>query len=266
MAIFHSELYVHALHRKTRMVVILPVAYGSRDPVWDPEVPMKTAVLLHGHNCLETEWLNFSTIVDFATKYKMAILCPNLENNFAIDDVRLNRRYEEMILELLDLARKIFPLSKAREDTVIGGVSMGGYAAIRVGLRHPEIFGGVISYSSALITDKMMEREAHISNHAAPDTYYQYYFGDPQKIEMSDFNPKFLARRQKEAGVKLPGVYVICGDQDGMLKESVELHATFEELGYRTNLLIGPGGHNWAFWNSTLDRSFEWIWQNTEKG
>lgn len=39
--------------------------------------------------------------------------------------------------ELVELTRKIFPLSHKREDTFIGGLSMGGYGAIPNGI---EIF------------------------------------------------------------------------------------------------------------------------------
>ena len=49
----------------------------------------------------------------------------------------------------MEFTRRTFPLSSKREDTFIGGLSMGGFGAIVNGLKHPETFGAVCALSSA---------------------------------------------------------------------------------------------------------------------
>lgn len=60
---------------------------------------------------------------------------PSGDNAFYIDQPKMNNNYGEFIgRELVELTRKMFPLSDKREDTYIGGLSMGGYGALRNGL------------------------------------------------------------------------------------------------------------------------------------
>ena len=67
-----------------------------------------------------------------------------------------------MCKELIEFTRTVFPISRERRDTTIGGLSMGGYGAIRNGLKHSDVFGNIIAFSSALLTDRLaagMEQE-----------------------------------------------------------------------------------------------------------
>ena len=57
--------------------------------------------------------------------------------------------------ELVTFSRKLFRLSERREDTFIGGLSMGGYGAILNALRNPETFGCVIALSSGLVGSRL---------------------------------------------------------------------------------------------------------------
>ncbi len=50
----------------------------------------------------------------------------------------------------VEAARRMFPISRRREDTFIGGISMGAYGALRNGFKYAENFGGIIALSSAM--------------------------------------------------------------------------------------------------------------------
>lgn len=77
---------------------------------------------------------------------------PSGENRFYLDDEKSGELYGEFIgKELVEFTRKLFPLSDKREDTFIAGLSMGGYGAIRNGLKYAENFGCVIGLSAALV-------------------------------------------------------------------------------------------------------------------
>lgn len=51
--------------------------------------------------------------------------------------------------ELVEVTRKLFPLSHRREDTYIAGISMGGYGALYNGMRYRHTFSKVAAISPA---------------------------------------------------------------------------------------------------------------------
>ena len=76
---------------------------------------------------------------------------PTGENKFYCDSEISGDRYGKFIAEdLVEFTRDTLPLSRKREDTFIGGLSMGGFGSIVNGLRHPETFGCITALSSAL--------------------------------------------------------------------------------------------------------------------
>lgn len=78
------------------------------------------------------------------------MVMPSGDNAFYVDQPKGHNNYGEYIgQELVRLTRKMFPLSRKREDTFIGGLSMGGYGALRNGLKYSDTFGAVIALSGA---------------------------------------------------------------------------------------------------------------------
>ena len=74
---------------------------------------------------------------------------------FYMDHPNANENYSEFIgKELVKITRRMFPLSHKKEDTFIAGLSMGGYGAIRNGLKYHDTFGYIAGLSSAMILEK----------------------------------------------------------------------------------------------------------------
>ena len=119
-----------------------------------PAGPLRMLILLHGYSGSHADWVHGCSLDQLASAHHMAIFCPSGENSFYIDDTARDALYEQYICrELPKFAREVFHISDKVEDTFIGGLSMGGYGAIRNGLKNPDVFGGILAFSSALITD-----------------------------------------------------------------------------------------------------------------
>jgi S-formylglutathione hydrolase FrmB len=59
--------------------------------------------------------------------------------NFYVNQTERNAYYSTYVAqELVEVTRKIFPLSKNREDTFIGGISMGGYGSLMLGVKYKD--------------------------------------------------------------------------------------------------------------------------------
>ena len=106
-------------------------------------------------------------------------------------------------LNLVELTRKMFNLSDKREDTFIGGLSMGGYGALRNGLKYNETFGYIISLSGALVVEEMATRKGEADWFAQGKDYAEYCMGPLDKLLESDKNPKYIVKNLIKAGADI---------------------------------------------------------------
>ena len=111
----------------------------------------------------------------------------------------------------------MFPLSHKREDTYIGGLSMGGYGAIRNGLKYHDTFGAIVALSSALIVEGLSARTNEPPIFMERRDYAESVFGDLDVVLESDKNPKYLVEQLKKEGAQFPEIYMACGDADGLM-------------------------------------------------
>ena len=156
--------------------------------------------------------------------------------------------------ELVEYTRNIFPLSPEREDTLIGGISMGGYGALLNGLRYPETFGHIVAISSALITADV-ERRADTGSDGFSRGYFESLFGDLSKVRGSKHDPWAAAEALRGSGKPLPGIYQAVGTEDFLYPVNREFKALMEKLSWPDYTYEeGPGGHVPEFTNPHLDR------------
>lgn len=261
MALIQMNLFAQTLKRTVPVNVILPI-----DKMVIPGKQVredklyKTLYLLHGMFGNYTDWVSSTRIQRYAEKNDLVIVMPSGDNAFYVDQPKGNNFYGEFIgRELVELTRKIFPLSAKREDTFIGGLSMGGYGAMRNGLKYHQTFGNIISLSGALLIDEIPnptnDRISSIHNR----DYAESCFGDLGQLPTSDMNPKYLIQTLKEEGVKLPNIYMACGDQDFLLDMNKRFASFLEEKQVDITFEIGPGDHDWDFWDTYIQKGIEWL-------
>ena len=139
MAVIQVELRSEALKRQVSFKAILP------SEAFEPSYP--TLYLLHGLTDNSSAWLYNTRIRMWAEQTGLAVILPSGENSFYLDVPVKGGCYgdfgEYVGRELVAVTRKMFPLSRKREDTFIGGLSMGGYGACRNGLKYCDTFDAV---------------------------------------------------------------------------------------------------------------------------
>ena len=159
MVLFRGDIKCKSLQRRTSISVILPAdnIHFLQDTEEIVPKPYRTLYLLHGLYGSDDIFLANTSIQKFAEDNGIAIVIPCGENSFYIDNPKAHAYYGEYVgQELLDITRNIFPLSHRREDTFIAGFSMGGYGAVRNGLKYHENFSKIGMISAALITDDIV--------------------------------------------------------------------------------------------------------------
>lgn len=261
MALIQMNLLSKTLMRTVPVNVILPV-----DKLTFPGMPVredkpyKTLYLLHGIFGNYTDWVTGTRIQRFAEEHDLAVVMPSGDNAFYVDQPEINNFYGEFIgRELVELTRKMFPLSHKREDTFIAGLSMGGYGAMRNGLKYSDTFGYIAALSGGFHIEEMASCTTEDGIFFATRHYAQAVFGDLDKLLQSDKNPKYLVKSLKEEGKPLPRIYMACGDKDGLLPVNEALAAFLKEQGADVTFEIGPGGHEWDFWDAYIKKAIAWL-------
>jgi len=258
MALLQVNFFSTTLHRKVPMQVILPTdtAVGSAGP-------FKTLYLLHGlmDNC--TAWTSYTRIERWAIERNLAVVMPSAENSFYVDNPNGSSVFGDFGAyvgkELVEMTRKMFPLSPKREDTFIAGLSMGGFGALRNGLKYADTFGYIACLSGAVhIFEYSFDEPGR--NIIGEDAC----FGDIRAAALTDKNPRVAAQslleRIKTIGdITFPKVYIACGTEDYLLRANRQLADFLKSIGADVTYEEGPGIHDWDFWDTFIQRVLEWL-------
>jgi S-formylglutathione hydrolase FrmB len=264
MAVFSGSYYSKARKGMLSFNAILPVEaptemFDAGDECY-VHGPFQTIYLLHGYTGNQNDWLIRFRIEEWAMKMRCAVIMPAGGNLFYLDIQDTQERCGEFIgRELIDVTRKLFPLSARREDTAIGGLSMGGFGAIRNGLKYADTFGSIIALSSALITDEVAVMKEGDSNAVADYAYYRHIFGDLTALRGSSNDPKHLAAELVRRNAGLPRLFIACGTEDFLYQQNLDFHRHLEQIHYPHTWRPSPGIHDFDFWNRTMLEGMRWL-------
>lgn len=244
-----------------------PPEFTENNPHYDR--PVKTLYLLHGFSGNTMDWIMGSGAMEISRKYNLAVVMPSGENSFYLDRKGTGNAYETFIArELPAYIRKTYHLPDAKEDVLIGGLSMGGYGAIRLAIKYNKCYGAAFGLSSALIVEDVgrlapgdMTACARV---IADYDYYVNVFGDLSKLENSDVDPKFLVKQKLEKGERITPVFMACGTEDFLLENNRNFRDFLRDRQVDVTYYESPGTHEWKFWNEYLEKAV--LWALEEKG
>ena len=230
---FQSKL----VNSKLPYNVILPSDYDTARSTRYPVL-----YLLHGLMGHYSDWVSRTNIADYAAQYRIIIVTPEGNDSWYIDN------YEAYILqELIPDVQQRYRTIEARYGRAIAGLSMGGYGAIKFGLKSPSTFALAASMSGAFgitrLSDKMV-----------PESWQESLkqFG-PAGSETRQANDLFdlLGRLPAERVGSLPYFYFDCGIEDSPLifpynRQLAQVMAD-KQVPHEFRQL--PGDHSWAYWD-----------------
>lgn len=220
---------------QTEVTVILPTK-GMDDRkegtvVEMPGMKYQTLWLLHGGGGDNTDFVNFSNIVRYAEKHRLAVVMPAGKSFYSTD-------YEYITEELPQLLRCLFPLSEKREDNYICGLSHGGDAAMKAAMEHPDRYAVAVIMSAAGTDHK----------------------GPVEQAELR-FDVWGNARRLLEEKEPMPELIFCTGSGDRGMPYYQPIIDKLDEMGLNVKRHYVDGdGHSWDFWDDTLRRAIEqWL-------
>ncbi|MBQ1512526.1 MAG: acetylesterase [Erysipelotrichaceae bacterium] len=254
MALLQVNYLSKSLCRLVPLNVVLPSDKMGPDRsgyILPKDYRFKTLYLMHGLFGNYTGWITNTRIQRWAEDRNLAVVMPSGDNSFYVNGITGNNDYGEFIgHELVEITRKMFPLSDKREDTFIGGLSMGGFGALRNGLKYSDTFSHIIALSSAI---HMFEYDATqiIGENSV--------FGDLKEAAKSDKNPEVVLKQLVDSGKEKPRIYMSCGTEDTLLDSNRRFRDLLLKNGFDLEYHERPGAHTWDYWDAEILPFLDWL-------
>ena len=161
----------------------------------------------------------------------------------------------------------------------IAGLSMGGYGAVTLALRYPDVFAAAASHSGvlapALLGPRPFREPAEWARtpaelrQAAGDVRYERWFAprfgrdtigwyarDPGRLAL---RLQHAMRETGDRGPSRPALRFDVGRDDPYLDQNRAFAATLRALGWSHEYTEAPGGHTWDYWRAQLPGSLTWL-------
>jgi len=194
---------------------------------------------------------------------KFIVIIPDGGKTFWVNSSDGRERYEDFFIqELVPTIDRKYRTIARREARGVSGSSMGGYGALHLGMRHPDVFGSASAHSAALLPKfpNPLPTEGRWGFYAQ---VLQEPFGSPlNEAYWEQENPLTLAEHpERFAGLEL---YFDCGDHDryGFNEGNQLLDKILTAKGFVHEFFLRPGSHGWAYLNQVMQYSllFHWKW------
>ncbi len=250
MALLHVNYYSRVLLMSVNMDVILP-----EEDQTGVNGTYKTLYLLHGMSDDHTIWQRRTSIERYVTGKNLAVVMPAADLSWYTDMARGFPYWTFISEELPEICRAMFPrMSKKREDTFAAGLSMGGYGALKLGLRKSGAFSCVAALSSAADVEDIVR-------HAGDDRrgYWEDVFGPAGQVGGS-FNDLFAAAKELAASDAIkPRIYMWCGTEDMLFAANEKMRDCLRKLNYDLTWEQSPGDHDWKYWDEKIQTVLNWL-------
>lgn len=261
--VLSAEVKSPALGRALTYNVYLPTGYAENTNVRYPVM-----YLLHGNGGNRNDWhvkgKMQSTVDELVAKGQIPpaiFIMPDANTNWYVD---LKEKMETAFIEdLMPHVEKTYRTINAREGRVIGGLSMGGYGAIRFVLKYPEKFQAAALLSPAIYNPEPPADSSarHVKVFAEPNTDGAYSKNVWQQYNYPALMDAFLAK-----GIKVP-MYINSGDDDEFAIEAdaTLLYSQLRKAKQPAELRIVNGKHEWMVWETTLGDSLKYVFSTVQR-
>jgi S-formylglutathione hydrolase FrmB len=223
------------------------LCYRAIVPSTQPGERLPVLYFLHGANSGPDEVLQSSQIVQLAATERLIVILPDAGFSYYTNaQYGFHSRWEDAITtDLRADAEARFPILGGREHRGIAGISMGGYGAAKLALKHPELYAWVGVLSGALdITVRPMRLRRL-------DQCWRIckIFGLRRSTRMPEDVFVLLAHQGNPSGQRW---MIACGRKDPLFGVNRRFAGELKKRGTSVSWSSAEGGHDWGSWNSLL--------------
>ncbi|MFW6066652.1 MAG: alpha/beta hydrolase, partial [Planctomycetota bacterium] len=226
MSLCRVHFYGESIDKKTAMNVLLP----------DGDGPFPVLYLLHGLSDDYTTWLRRTGIERYVEDLPLAVVMPDGHRSWYCNDPRPEGlAYEDHIVrDVVGFVERTFPVTPARDARAIAGLSMGGFGAMMLAMRHPEMFSVACSHSGAV---------GFVSESVEPPEDRPDKLALAEVLPVEQYDCFQLAERLAKSSDSL-ALRLDCGTEDFLIEHNRLFHAHLQRLGVEHEYEEHPGDHN----------------------
>lgn len=253
------------LGQEVKYSVVLPADYFKGKKKYP------VVYLLHGLGDDESSWLEYGRIAQIADKavdgkeiVPMIFIIPQGFRNYYVNDYAGTFRYEDMFVqELITYIDKTYRTIPDTRHRATMGYSMGGFGALLLPLKHPDIFSVSVPLSISVRTDEqyMVEDASEWNDQwgrlfggvgkKGTDRITEYY------KQYSPFHFFNSGNAQSFLSLRL---FIDNGDDEYTLcRSNEELHILLRDLGIHHEYRVRDGGHEFTYWRDALPNALRFI-------
>lgn len=238
------------LKRDVRFCVALPAAY-------DTEKARRFPVIYYLHGLGENErallplWAIIGDEQQARGVKQFLVITPDAGTSFYINSKNGSVRYEDFFIrEFVPAMEKKYRIESSRATRGIQGSSMGGYGALRLAFKYPQMFAAVAAEMPALY-EKFPQRLIPYFEMSRRNAAQQSPFGHPFDEAFWQRNTPFTLARANATRIRALKlkIYFDVGSQDdyGFDEGVRQLDKLLTSLHIPHEAHIYPGGHNATF-------------------
>ncbi|MGE0400615.1 MAG: alpha/beta hydrolase [Kofleriaceae bacterium] len=285
-----------ALGVEKDVVVYLPAGYAS-----EPSKRWPVFYYLHGLTGTETGWVDGLLLDNAADELKLGaiVVMPDGDNSFYADSVTpldydacmrdgtglfvpdapkkstcvRNTRYEQYVVnDLIPWVDATYRTIATKQGRAIAGLSMGGFGALQLAMRHPDLFAATASHSGVdallyLGPDPYVAGKVQLGDDpskAPRDPFSQWIVGifGSDIVNWRAHDPASLVEKLEPGAL---AIYLDCGTEDDFrLHNGAQyLHDLLLAKKIDHAWYLGPGRHDGAFWRARVPHSLTFLAEHT---
>jgi putative tributyrin esterase len=229
--------------------LLLPANYHRREP---RAARYPVLYLLHGLTGHHDDWIARTKLSDYARQYDLIVVMPEGDNGWYTDSASAPAdKYESYIVrELIPEVERRYRALPSREGRAVAGLSMGGYGALKFGIKYPELFAFAASMSGAVGAASWRSEEELPGGLIRRSILQTFGPADgPVKAENDLF--RLLTEMPEGRVNSLPFLYLDCGTEDSLrlLPSNLMLADLLVARKIPHEYRQLPGDHNWEYWD-----------------
>jgi S-formylglutathione hydrolase FrmB len=237
-----------ALGRTMKYRVLLPAGYDATRERYH------ALYLLHGLTGDYLDWSTRTELAHLSRALRLVIVMPDGDDSWYTNADESGPRFEDYIAT--DLVKDVetkYRVIRARYGRAIAGLSMGGYGALKIALKHPAQFAAAGGFSSVVETADASFDDRHAS---WKDQLYKVF--GPAGSETRASND-LLALAAHATAASAPALWVDCGTSDALIDGNRKLAAVLQGRGLPYEYHETAGAHAWDYWNRRIEAFLPWL-------
>jgi enterochelin esterase-like enzyme len=239
---------------ETRYAVVLPEGYD------EPAVQQRrypVVYLLHGIGGHEDEWLKGSQIAAYVAGRGVILACADAAQRCYVDSFDGAVLCETMAArDFVSFVDTTYRTIQQRAARGLMGLSMGGYGALYLSLRHPQTFVAAVAHSGAFHIGHGSLASAR-PDRAQADRQFPRELAGREQWDL--FAQVRIAPLSVRAGLRWK---LLCGTEDRLIHINRALHHYLLAHGVEHQYDEYSGAHTWPFWDAHAAEGLDFLAQH----